>query len=209
MNWTNGEYQPKQKRSDRLKQRILTAAITCFAESGFHKTTAKAIAAAAGVATGSFYRYFKDKKVLFLAACQAMEADLGGRIFALGRQMREDGHTEPEILTELVRISVRAHKKNRKFHREVLGMQISDPDVARYCGDRERRIRKTLFSFLSERADAYHVDDLKAASELLFYAVEDVSHRAIIFESDVGEDRLIRALQEMLRNYFFSAQPPA
>lgn len=80
MSRARGKYQPKQKRTDEKKRRILDAALDLFGILGFHDTTAKAIAARAGVATGSLYRYFRDKKVAFLAVCGRMERELGGDI---------------------------------------------------------------------------------------------------------------------------------
>ena len=138
MTWKNGEYLPKQKRADEKKFRILDAALSLFGTKGFHGTTAKAIAAEAGVATGSFYRYFRDKKAVFMAVCMRMEAELGGKIFQFGRQMRAEGRSEPEVLTALVHFAVTGHQQNKAFHREVLAMQIMDPDVAAWNRAREK-----------------------------------------------------------------------
>ena len=98
MSWNNGEYQPKQKRSDEKKRLILDAALKLFSDHGFHGTTAKAIAAEAGVATGSFYRYFKDKKAVFMGVCLRMEEEIGSGVFDFGNQMRQQKCPEREIL---------------------------------------------------------------------------------------------------------------
>ena len=90
MTWRNGEYLPKQKRADEKKTRILEAALHLFATRGYHATNAKSIAARAGVAIGSFYRYFRDKKAAFMAVCLLKEEQLGGRIFEFGYQMRRE-----------------------------------------------------------------------------------------------------------------------
>ena len=41
---------------------MIDAALEVFSAEGYHFTTAKAIAARTGVATGSFYRYFRNKR---------------------------------------------------------------------------------------------------------------------------------------------------
>ena len=203
MNWKNGEYQPKQKRADEKKRRILDAALELFSVYGFHGTTAKAIASEAGVATGSFYRYFRDKKAVFLAVCLRMEEELGGRIFEFGRQMREEYHSEQEILTSMIRFAVAGHHRNKAFHREVLAMQILDTDVAAWTRSREERLLSALSGFLQPMHSSYHVKDLEAAVELIYYAIEEVCHRAVLFDSPVGEERLVKGLQEMLLRYLF------
>ncbi len=59
--------------------RILNAAVTCFAHTGYHGTTMEDIAAEAGIAKGATYLYFPTKEALFLAlyqrwGCDAREA---------------------------------------------------------------------------------------------------------------------------------------
>jgi hypothetical protein len=38
---------------------------------------------------------------------------------------------------------------------------------------------------------------------MIYYITEEVSHRAVLFDSPVGEDRLVGALQDMLLQYMF------
>lgn len=203
MNWKNGEYQPKQKRADEKKRRILDAALELFSVHGFHGTTAKAIASEAGVATGSFYRYFRDKKAAFMAVCLRMEEELGGRMFEFGRQMRQENHSEQEILASMIRFAVAGHHRHKAFHREVLAMQILDSDVAAWTRAREERLLSALLRFLEPMHSSYRVRDLEAAVELIYYTIEEVSHRAVLFDSPAGEERLVKALQEMLLRYLF------
>lgn len=49
------------------RTQILEAAIRVFAERGFHRTTIRHIAKAAGVADGTIYNYFENKTALLLA----------------------------------------------------------------------------------------------------------------------------------------------
>ena len=52
---------PTQARAQRTRAALVAAAQNEFSEHGYAKTTAKRIAKAAGVSTGSFYQYFTDK----------------------------------------------------------------------------------------------------------------------------------------------------
>ena len=54
------------------KKQILDAAAGVFAEKGFHPTTIKAIAKAAGVADGTIYIYFENKTALLLGILDLM-----------------------------------------------------------------------------------------------------------------------------------------
>jgi AcrR family transcriptional regulator len=203
MNWKNGEYTPKQTRAKQKKNRILDSALELFAAHGFHKTTSKAIAAKAGVATGSFYRYFRDKKAAFLAVCVRMEETLEGKVFGYGHQMRIEGRSEQEILISMISYSVAAHHQNKAFHREVLAMQIMDPDVAAWQRGRETRLIAALLAFLQSMELSCRVQDLEAFAELIYCTTEEVSHRTVLFGSQAGEKRLVKALQEILLRYLF------
>jgi AcrR family transcriptional regulator len=49
---------------DDKRRRILDAALRTFADRGFHGTSVPEVAAAAGVGTGTLYRYFEHKEAL-------------------------------------------------------------------------------------------------------------------------------------------------
>ena len=55
---------PTQERALRKRSALIAAAIEEFSNAGFEMATAKSIAALAGVATGTFYQYFENKKDL-------------------------------------------------------------------------------------------------------------------------------------------------
>ncbi len=69
----------KNKSRARLGQResdILEAATRLFAEEGFHATSTRKIAAAAGVSEGTLFHYFSTKNVLLLAILDDFYAGL-------------------------------------------------------------------------------------------------------------------------------------
>src|SRR5688572_10555759 len=55
---------PTLAKSER-RQQILMAARDEFAKRGYHQTTIDDIVATAGVARGTFYLYFEDKRAVF------------------------------------------------------------------------------------------------------------------------------------------------
>lgn len=58
---------PKQERALQKRKALLESGKELFIKKGYEQTTAKDIAAAAGVAIGTFYRYFSDKRQLLMA----------------------------------------------------------------------------------------------------------------------------------------------
>jgi AcrR family transcriptional regulator len=55
---------------DTRRFEILEAALSCFAQNGFHQTTIQDIAQAAGLSHGAIYRYFQSKDDIIAAAAQ-------------------------------------------------------------------------------------------------------------------------------------------
>ena len=69
----------RNKSRTRLEQReadILQAATRLFAADGFHATSTRKIAAAAGVSEGTVFHYFSTKNALLLAILDDFYADL-------------------------------------------------------------------------------------------------------------------------------------
>ena len=58
---------PKQERAQAKRNALIESGYALFHEKGYEQTTAKEIAAHAGVATGTFYRYFSDKRQLLMS----------------------------------------------------------------------------------------------------------------------------------------------
>lgn len=203
MTWKNGEYEAKQSRADEKKQRILNAAMKLFGAKGFHKTTAKHIAAEADISVGSFYRYFKDKKAVLMALCSRTEEEIGGKIFGMIEKMRNEGTSEREIIRVIIETAVKAHHQNIGFHKEILSLQVRDEDVQNWVERREGDIYEATLKFLKSSPEPLIPDDLEAAAELLCYAIEEVAHRAVIFKAYTDEERLTKELQQMVLSYFF------
>jgi AcrR family transcriptional regulator len=60
--------QPLSGRSQRARDRLLSAARICIERDGYHATRVSDIAAEAGAAVGSFYAHFPSKQAVFTAA---------------------------------------------------------------------------------------------------------------------------------------------
>jgi AcrR family transcriptional regulator len=68
----------RQNRQADRRQRILAAALDLFAQQGFHRTSTRQIAQAAGVAEGSIFNHFPTKKDLLVAVMAQIVDDYLG-----------------------------------------------------------------------------------------------------------------------------------
>lgn len=76
-------------RVDDKRRIILDAALTVFAERGFHGTAVPEVAAAAGVGTGTLYRYFANKEALVNEVYRDAKTRLAAALFGPDAGARE------------------------------------------------------------------------------------------------------------------------
>ncbi len=86
---------PTQVKNQDLVQRrrrqIVDAAVGLFIQNGFHKTTTRQIAAAAGFSIGSLYEYVASKEDILYLVCDAIHAEMErGMADAMQRVSGED-----------------------------------------------------------------------------------------------------------------------
>jgi len=60
----------------RRRRQITDAAVGLFIEKGFHKTTTRQIARAAGSSIGSLYEYFTSKEDILYMVCESIHAEV-------------------------------------------------------------------------------------------------------------------------------------
>ena len=87
-------------RGERTRRRLLAAAEEVFAELGYHDASIVKITEAAGVAQGTFYRYFESKQQVF----DELVEDLNRRV----RQAMAEGSAQGTTRAESERLGFRA-----------------------------------------------------------------------------------------------------
>jgi AcrR family transcriptional regulator len=61
---------------ERRRRQIADAAVQLFMEKGFHKTTTRQIAQAAGISIGSLYEYFTCKEDILYLVCDSIHSEV-------------------------------------------------------------------------------------------------------------------------------------
>lgn len=117
-------------RKDVIKEfrtaELLEAARRLFAEKGFHATTVEDIAAAAGVAKGTVYLYYKSKQEVYWAALERGITELHNEI----QSRLEAAETPEDKVRAFIAIKIRYFEMNRDFFRiyfSELGSGLSHP----------------------------------------------------------------------------------
>ena len=95
-------------KSDKY-QRILEAAVSVFAQSGFHESTISQIAKAAGVADGTIYLYFKNKDDILVHFFNYKTR----QVFARFREEVDNARKAVDKLRNLIRRHLEEFQKDR------------------------------------------------------------------------------------------------
>ncbi|HEL3169180.1 TPA: TetR/AcrR family transcriptional regulator [Stenotrophomonas maltophilia] len=139
-------------RADRNEQRIaqiLQAALQCFLVKGFHQTSMRDIAQAAGVSLGNLYNHFPGKEAIILAVAVAESEELAP---LLQRLAASDGER-----TQVMAFLQDFHALCRQpewatLAVEVLAESARNPAVAEAFAANRRQLQATLAEALRQMA---------------------------------------------------------
>ena len=123
---------PRQRRKDARPQELLEAALALFVEKGFAATRSEEVAARAGVAKGTLYRYYPSKDELFkamvrenlsvhIAESAAQAAQYQGPIAELLSQMMQAwwvkvGHGNAGVVCKIMMVEARNFPELAQFY---------------------------------------------------------------------------------------------
>ncbi len=93
---------PTQVKNQALVQRrrrqIVDAAVELFIQNGFHKTTTRQIAKAAGFSIGSLYEYVASKEDILYLVCDAIHAEMEHGMADAMQRVEGPGHALAEVI---------------------------------------------------------------------------------------------------------------
>jgi AcrR family transcriptional regulator len=126
---------PRRGSAEQTRERLVTAATSLFNRSGYHGTDSNQIAKEAGYSTGVFYKHFKDKREIFLAAYETWVAS---EWKAVAVELTAGGTVE-EIARRLVALSIDFHARWRGLRSSLLELVFTDAEVKRFYRKQRRR----------------------------------------------------------------------
>ncbi|MBO0961084.1 TetR/AcrR family transcriptional regulator [Neobacillus sp. MM2021_6] len=138
---------PKQERAQQKRNALIESGYALFNSKGYEQTTAKEIAAHAGVATGTFYRYFSDKRQLLMSL---LEDKLEKFLPPEPSWMTNDPET---VLASL--LEAHYHRRNELGLQRVLPeLMTKDSELAEVLGVARRKIHDRMLSGLKQASES-------------------------------------------------------
>ena len=194
---------PKQHRSVQTKNRITKAGFQLFSHKGIHGTTSKEIADKAGVAIGSFYAYFKNKKQLLLEILENFLDKIYTMIWKDLNSYTIKALREEDIKSIIANV-FKAYDIAPLFLSQTHTLRYSDPDINRiFEKEREREVNQIL-KLMESNKSRLHLRDAYAAAIIIHNSVESVAHTAKFIGPHIEESRFIDELTAIIFDYLSS-----
>jgi len=194
---------PQQARSRRTRQQILESAVRCFETEGFDRTTTAAIARRAGVAVGTLYGYFPDKRAILLEVLQSTTAEIADyTVRNLDPALWRDADPHASVRS-LIGALFHTRTFNPGMQRILWERYFKDREFRRAVEQSEHRVRAALTTlFTALHADGrLRIDDLETAAFVIYTAVEWTASRLMLGEAGADIDAAVTAVSDMVSRF--------
>jgi AcrR family transcriptional regulator len=192
--------EPRTARGARSRAALVRAAREVFERDGFLDARIADIAAAAGVATGSFYSYFATKEAAFAAVIAEVQDEM------LHPEVREDRSPDEGPLASIEaanRAYLRAYKRNAKLMALMDQVFTIDPEFKRLRMERARAFAERNAAGIRRLQEEGLADpslDPLAAAYAMDAMVSRMASLVFVGGHRMGFEALVQTLTRMWAN---------
>lgn len=143
------------EKHEAKRQQILAAAVSCFSDKGFHRTSIAEICSAAAMSPGNLFHYFPNKQAIIAAIVEA-EGNQTAAYF-------EGISKESDLFAELLRfmdliLEVGSDQSYLKLALEIAAEAMRDEHVGGLVANNDTQLRDALNALLRNAAARGQVD---------------------------------------------------
>lgn len=185
---------PITSRGQLTRQKLLAAAETVFGEKGYKGASVVEITQRAGVAQGTFYVYFPDKKAIFIELVRELNHNMRREIVEAVAGLSD----RIEVERVGFRTFFRYAQEHRHLYKIVRLAESVDEDVFRW---HYRRLAEGYTRGLAQAMDAGQVRRLDPES--LAYCLMGISEflgmRWVLWEGESPPDHVFESIMSFIR----------
>ncbi len=198
---------PQQARSRRTRQKLIDAAVDCFERHGFEETTTAMIAAEAGVAVGTVYNYFTDKREIILELFDRTNREVAEEAIAQLDPASWRGTIDPRDRTRsLIDAIFHSQRLQPGIQRILWAQFFQDPEFREPFEELRSRIRVAIDAFIAAADEAGLCRpglDREMASFVVLNAVQWNASLSFLNEDPKFRDAAAHATAELVARYLF------
>ena len=188
----------QQERAERTYRAILAAAAKVFPKRGFEGAQVPDIARAAGVSVGIVYRYFDDKREIFLEMLESHLNAARAEVAARLPPAELAGVAPVSAIARVVEVVFDEAQRDPALAKVYLAASLTDKDVAKMRIESETYDRSVVAAILETAISRKRVPDPAAAALVIERAVQGVAVDCVIGSKTVTPAAAKAALQSMI-----------
>jgi AcrR family transcriptional regulator len=181
------------------RQKILTHARDVFARRGYHDAKIEDIVSAAGIARGTFYLYFKDKRAVFEEIVDRAFTQIGMAIVRV--DPKDPGRTVAEQVHENTRRIVGTLLEDRATTKILLTHAVGlDPAFDRKLQSFYEVVENLLVESLAEGQELGVVaaGDPRMFAYLILGAMKEILYQVVGREAAYAESEVVEGIYDFL-----------
>jgi AcrR family transcriptional regulator len=187
------------------RQQILEHARDVFAKRGYHASKVEDIVAAAGVARGTFYLYFDDKRAIFEEIVDRLLMRFGIAIVRIDPKLGVDEQVR-ELLRRIIRLLIDERVTTKILLEGAMGV---DPAFDRKIHSFFEQVRSFLEESLKEGQDLGIVVKGGARMQATFVigALKEIMTQVVVHGWDDEEAEIVAEMFAFLRGGILEHRP--
>lgn len=199
---------PQQARARRTREKLIEAAVDCFERRGFDETTTAMIASEAGVAVGTLYNHFKDKREMILELLERTNAEVEEEVIAQLDPASWRGVTDPrDHLRRLIDAIFHAQRLRPGIQRILWAQYFKDEEFRAPFEAMRGRIRQAIETFIAALDDGGQCRpdlDREIAAFVTLNAVQWNAAQTFLQGDPDFTDTASQATAELVARYLFA-----
>jgi AcrR family transcriptional regulator len=186
------------------REQVLSAALRCFADQGFHATTMADVIRESGLSAGSVYRYFPSKTALIQAGSEGIFSAARG---ALAELLERPDPTSPadalrHLLDEIMGVALRDDVDLTRVGVTAWAEALRDPALLAEVGKLYRAVRGDFVALLERWRDGGNLPagtDVELAGQALFGAMPGFLVQRLLL-GDVSVDSYVTGFASLVED---------
>lgn len=195
---------PQEKRKAETKKKLVDSAMTLFSAKGYYQTNSKEIAENAGLAVGSFYRHFTDKRdilkfILSSYINDAFSDDESSEI-KLNESNRKD------VFKKLLRRGFELHRFTPGFYQQVTLVSMTDEEIGSVFQEYRNAMLARIKELIMASTPNLSQESCDITCTILYAAIEGTIHAVKFSPTSLDETLYIDQLSDLFDAYLTSVR---
>lgn len=188
-----------QNRAIETKNKLITVGLEVIAEYGYYNVTMDEIAKRCNLSTGGAYRYFKNKKDLFIAIIKYYYENISN--FA-NLNDYSDFKTFEDYLRDVFDKFLLVHRNYYGIHEELEGLCHIDKEIKNI---KEEILANAIYRIAEKANEVVNVTHLREKVVISIGLMENAIHSIIEFPEEVNADVIKNETIRMISSLFGGA----